>query len=211
MRQTPSRRDRTSVLGRSLLLGLMAATAAQLVPATGLARHPRVQTHARAADTDDVPKTVLIPARVLASMNERFVENNEHWDEAPTMNRITQLLRSGRPTQLEYMGCLTGEVSGDTVRVETWTEARNLIQLQFGVDGTCDHVTDLLGTWHTHPFRADVHGHPIKSRGLSDSDLRSFAQGDDRLILVLWDVDSVTVAVRNGEGEPIYPAPAVVR
>lgn len=208
MRQDPSRRDRSSFPGGTLLPGVLLATTLAILPATGAASS-RGQSDARA--TGVVPRTVVIPRPVLTSMNERFVENNEHWEDAPRMNSITQLLRSGRPTQLEYLGCLQGEVTDSTVRVRAWAEARDLVQLQFGVDGTCDHVPDLLGTWHTHPYRADVRGRPIKSRGLSPSDLESFAAGDDRMILVLWDVDSLTVAVRNGDGEPVHPVPAVVR
>lgn len=157
------------------------------------------------------PAAVLLPERVVASMNDRFLENNRHWDEAPRMNRLTQLLRSGGPTQLEYMGCLRGSTAGDTVRVWGWEEARGLIQLQFGVDGSCDHVPDLVGTWHTHPYRAGPDGRPVKTRRLSPSDLESFEEGGDRVIVVLWDVDSLTAAVRDGDGRVIHPAAAVVR
>lgn len=185
------------------------AIAVQLAPTTAEAS---LQVPESAPDTrDPSPEAVLIPERVLVSMSERFVEYNEHWDEAPEMNRITRMVRSGGPTQLEYMGCLQGEVSGDTVRIGAWQEARDLVQLPFGVGGTCEHVPELIGTWHTHPFRADASGRPVKTRGLSRNDLESFATGDDRLILVLWDVDSLTVALRNGEGEVIHPVPTVVR
>lgn len=208
MRQSPSRHDRSPFLGSPLLLGLLLATALAIAPATGAA-WSRVQSD---ASTDDaVPRTVVVPRRVLASMNERFVENNEHWEDAPRMNSITQMLRSGRPTQLEYLGCLKGEATEDTIRVRAWVEARDLVQLQFGVDGSCDHVSDLLGTWHTHPYRADLDGSPIKSRGPSPSDLESFAEGEHRMMIVLWDVDSLTAAVRNGEGEAVHPVPTVVR
>lgn len=155
--------------------------------------------------------TVVLPERVLSSMNERFRENNEHWDDAPRMNRLTQLLGNGGPTQLEYMGCLQGRISRDTLRIRDWEEARDLIQLQFAVDGSCEHVSDLVGTWHTHPFRADAHGRPVKTRDLSPSDLESLTEGRDRMILVLWDVDSLTVAVREEGGRVIHPAPMVIR
>lgn len=155
--------------------------------------------------------TILLPQRVVASMNDRFLENNRHWDDAPRMNRLTQLLRSGGPTQLEYMGCLQGSTAGDTVRVRGWEEARDLIQLQFGVDGSCDHVPGLVGTWHTHPYRAGPDGRPVKTRRLSPSDLESFQEGSDRVIVVLWDVDSLTAAVRDDDGRVIHPAAAVVR
>lgn len=208
MRDSPPPHAPPSLPGGPLALALLLATAFAGLPAAGAAAS---QVQSQGPDAADAPRAVVIPERVLESMNERFVENNEHWDEAPRMNSITQLLRSGGPTQLEYLGCLQGEVSDDTVRVRAWAEARDLVQLQFGVDGTCDHVPDLLGTWHTHPYRADVRGRPIKSRGLSASDLESFAEGADRMILVLWDVDSLAAAVRAGDGEPVHPAPTVVR
>ena len=156
-------------------------------------------------------RTVVLPERVLASMNERFRQNNEHWDEAPRMNRLTQLLGNGGPTQLEYMGCLQGRISRDTLRIRDWKEARDLIQLQFAVDGSCEHVSNLVGTWHTHPFRADASGRPVKTRNLSPSDLDSFTEGRDRMILVLWDVDSLTVAVRDESGRVVHPATMVIR
>lgn len=208
MRDRQSPGPRRFAPGGSLAVLLLLAATFQLVPATGVASL-RVQDDS--PDARDAPRTVLVPEGVVASMNERFLEFNEHWDEAPRMNRITQMLRSGGPTQLEYMGCLQGEVEDDTVRIRGWEEARDLVQLQFGVGGSCEDVPDLLGTWHTHPFRADVYGHPVKTRGLSRSDLESFAGGDHRLLLVLWDVDSLTVALRSRAGEVVHPAPTVTR
>lgn len=192
--------------GAALALALLAG---------GLLLHPgdgvvAAAARAVAADGPAASRAVVVPREVLDSMNQRFLEHNEHWDEASRMNRLTQLLRSGGPTQLEYMGCLQGRVHRDTVRVRGWEEARDLIQLQFGVDGDCEHVPDLVGTWHTHPYRADTDGAPVKTRDLSASDLSSFAEGRDPVILVLWDVDSLTVALRHG-GRVIHPAPAVVR
>lgn len=160
---------------------------------------------------------VVLPGPVLASMNERFRENNEHWDEAPRGNpiyRMNPLITTPgerAATQLEYLGCLQGKRTGDTVRIQAWREARDLLQFQFGVNGDCDHVEDLVGTWHTHPYRADARGEPVKVRDLSENDLRTFGKGDHDVILVLWDVDSVAVALRADDGRVIRSAPLVVR
>lgn len=160
-------------------------------------------------------EAVVLPGSVLASMNQRFRESNEHWDEAPARKRTARyrfrMSGGGRPTQLEYMGCLQGRVVHDTLRIRGWREARDLIQFQFGVDGSCEHVPDLVGTWHTHPFRIEaVGGDPIKERSLSVADLASFRNGGDLVILALWDVDSVDVALRRQPGEVLHPAPLVV-
>lgn len=205
MRTTGSAGDPGTPFGTPLAAALVLTPLLQLLPAAG------VSALRSQPPPPDAPATVVVPGRVLSSMNRRFLEYNEHWDDASRMNRLTQLLRSGGPTQLEYMGCLQGDVSGDTVRIRDWEEARGMVQLQFGVEGSCDHVPDLLGTWHTHPYRAAADGHPVKTRDLSPNDLESFAEGRNRVILVLWDVDSITVAIRDRRGRVIHPAPAVIR
>lgn len=155
-------------------------------------------------------RAVVLPRPVLSSMNARFRESNEHWEDAPEMNRLTQMLGTGGPTQLEYMGCLRGHVAGDTLRIRGWQEPRDLIRLQFAVDGSCDHVRDLVGTWHTHPYRADAGGDPVKKRSLSRDDLETFRKSRDLVIVAVWDVDSLDVAVRGPDGGVIHPAPLVV-
>lgn len=192
-------------LGAFAALAVLLAIALQVAPPAGGA-----PLHAPEADRG-AARVVVVARSVLATMNRRFLESNEHWDVAPRMNSLTQMVRSGGRTQLEYLGCLQGRVSGDTVRIRDWQEARDLVRLQFGVDGDCGHVPDLLGTWHTHPYRADVTGEPIKSRDLSPSDLGAFEVEDFLVIAVLWDVDSLTVALRDGAGGVLHPAPVLIR
>src|SRR5207302_11093 len=83
-------------------------------------------------------------------------------------------LGTGRPTQREYLACLEGEVVRDTLFVRRLQPARDLKQLQFAVAGTCDRVARLVGTFHTHPYRADSAGRALKERGLSARDLETF-------------------------------------
>ncbi len=154
---------------------------------------------------------VILPPLVRAAMNELFLANNEHWDELADLTTLEQMLGTVKPTQREYLGCLQGTVVGDTVHVTQWSLARNLKQLQFAVGGTCDHVAQFIGTWHTHPYRADLRGHAVKERALSSMDLATFAAGTDLVTIAVWDVDSVDTALRRPGGEIDLPAQVEVR
>src|SRR5437667_8218462 len=99
-------------------------------------------------------------------MSALGVENNRHWDELADQNTLTQLLGTGKPTQREYLGCLVGDVAGDTLFVRRLVHAENLKQLQFAVAGDCDGVERLVGTFHTHPYGAAPAGRADKERGL---------------------------------------------
>src|SRR5438034_6673486 len=109
---------------------------------------------------------VILPADLRGLMSALWVENNRHWDELADQNTLTQLLGTGKPTQREYLGCLVGDVAGDTLFVRRLVHAENLKQLQFAVAGDCDGVERLVGTFHTHPYRADPAGRALKARGL---------------------------------------------
>ena len=150
---------------------------------------------------------VRLPASVRSGMNALFLENNRHWDELGEMNTLTQMLGTAGPTQREYLGCLRGAVSGDTVHVTELVPARGLKQLQFAADGDCAHVAGLVGTWHTHPFRAGPDRRAVKERALSELDLSTFTAESDRVLLVVWDVDSLDAAVRRSDGSVLHPAP----
>jgi hypothetical protein len=158
------------------------------------------------------PAVVLLAPAVRDSINVIFVRNNAHWNELADVNTLTQMLGTGHPTQKEYLGCLIGHASadGDTVYVSDWAPARGMVQLQFAVTGTCDHVDSLVGTWHTHPYRADSTGHALKEPVLSKGDMTTFAQGHDRVVLAAWDRDSIDAALRASDGTVRYPAAVVV-
>lgn len=144
-------------------------------------------------------------------MSAVWVANNRHWDEVADQNTLTQLLGTGRPTQREYLGCLQGEIARDTLWVRGLADAADLKQLQFAVAGNCDGVDRFVGTWHTHPYRADPTGRPLKERGLSDVDLATFAAAPDVVTMVMWDLDSLDVAAKWTDGSVRHPAPVILR
>jgi hypothetical protein len=154
---------------------------------------------------------VVLPGDLRGLMSALWVSNNRHWDELAGQNTLTQLLGTGTPTQREYLGCLVGDVAGDTLFVRRLLEAADLKQLQFAVAGNCDSVAQLVGTFHTHPYRADAEGHAVKERGLSAMDLRTFATGPDLVTMVMWDLDSLDVAIKAPDGSVRHPVPLTVR
>lgn len=155
--------------------------------------------------------TVVLPSAVRSLMSAIWVENNRHWDDVADENTLTQALGTGKPTQHEYLGCLVGDVARDTLFVRGFVEARDLRQLQFAVAGNCERVGQLVGTFHTHPYRADSAGRPVKERGLSHLDLETFAATSDAVTMVMWDVDSLDVAVKAADGRVLHPAPWALR
>lgn len=159
------------------------------------------------------PAVVILAPPVRDSINAIFVRNNAHWNELAEVNTLTQMLGTGHPTQKEYLGCLIGHASGDgdTVYVTDWAPARGMHQFQFAVTGTCDHVHSLIGTWHTHPYRADSAGRALKEPVLSETDLSTFAAGRDRVVLAAWDSDSIDAAIRATDGSVRHPAGVAVR
>jgi len=140
--------------------------------------------------SDPTFTVIAIPDAVRESMNAIFVRYNEHWDELTDVNTLTQMLGTGRPTQREYLGCLRGHVSRDTLWVTDWAPAREMKQLQFAVAGSCD----------------DLRGAAIKESSLSQQDLATFTAGRDRVVLIVWDVDSFDAAARGAGGAVLHPA-----
>ena len=154
---------------------------------------------------------VVLPADLRGLMSALWVENNRHWDELADQNTLTQLLGTGKPTQREYLGCLVGDVAGDTLFVRRLVQAEHLKQLQFAVAGDCLSVERLVGTFHTHPYRADPAGHAVKERGLSPLDLRTFATASDLITMVMWDLDSLDTATKAMDGSVRHPAAVQIR
>src|SRR5438034_11066926 len=154
---------------------------------------------------------VILPTQTRGLMSALWVENNRHWDELADQNTLTQLLGTGKPTQREYLGCLMGDVAGDTLFVRRLVHAEHLKQLQFAVAGDCDGVEHLVGTFHTHPYRADSEGRAVKERGLSPMDLETFTAATDLVTMVMWDLDSLDVATKAANGSVRHPAAVRVR
>jgi hypothetical protein len=153
---------------------------------------------------------VVLPRAVRDSMNAIFASGNEHWNELQDENTLTQMLGTGKPTQREYLGCLTGHTSRDTLWITGSLPARNMKRLQLAVTGSCEGVADRVGTWHTHPYRAGADRRAIKSPRLSRDDLATFEGGMDLIVFAVWDVDSLDAATQAAEGVR-HPAPVTVR
>jgi hypothetical protein len=149
---------------------------------------------------------VLLSAGARETMGEAFERSNEHWDELGDLNTMERMLGTIRPTQREFLGCLQGRVVGDTVLVDSWVPAADMKQLQLAVTGSCDSVPALVGTWHTHPYHADLQNLPVKSRVLSPQDLETFSRSRLAATLVMWDRDSLDAAVRTPAGIVVHPA-----
>ena len=149
---------------------------------------------------------LVLPKAIRDSMDGVFVASNEHWNELGDLNTLERMLGTVRPTQREYLGCLQGTVRDGAVRVDGWTPASEMKRLQLAVSGSCDGVPRLVGTWHTHPFRADAQNLPLKERTLSLQDLRTFDATGYSASIVIWDVDSIDAAVRAPDGSVHHPA-----
>lgn len=159
----------------------------------------------------DPPAIVVIARAVRDSINAIWLRGNVHWNELTDQNTLTQMLGTGKPTQHEYLGCLIGRVVGDTVYVTAWRPAQHMHQWQFAVTGDCKHVAKLVGTWHTHPYRADSANRPLKEPALSATDLSTFAHGGDHVVLAAWDADSIDAAIRVRDGTVRHPAVVLIR
>jgi hypothetical protein len=155
---------------------------------------------------------ILIAAAVRTSLDSVWTQANLHWNEISDQNTLTQALGTGKPTQKEYLGCLIGDISVDTFRVTGWIPAHDMKRFQFAVTGSCDSVPGAIGTFHTHPYRAAPTGdRPLKEPGLSSQDLMTFMGDTDRVLVVVWDVDSLDIAIRAGNGRVVYPARLLAR
>jgi hypothetical protein len=155
-------------------------------------------------------RVVLLPTAIRDSMSAIWSQSNLNWNEASDASSRTWSMNAVRPTHA-YLGCMTGELTGDTLRVLHLAPAENVRHRESAVTGDCSKVPGVIGTWHTHPYRVGFQGSAIKERGLSGLDLRTFQAAGELLALVVWDSDSLDVAVRAPEGGMRHPAPYVIR
>ncbi len=155
--------------------------------------------------------SITVSRAVLDSMNAIFDESNRNWDSLQDLNTMERMLGTVRPTQKEYLGCLQGTVEVSAVAISGFVPARNMRQLQLAVTGSCDSLPRVVGSWHTHPFHADPQNRALKSRELSPQDLATFAASTDRVVMVVWDRDSIDAAVKAGDGSVIHPVSVRVR
>jgi hypothetical protein len=163
-----------------------------------------------AAQEPDRPFTVVVlPTAIRDSMAAIWTETNRNWDWVSTLNTPGELM-SAAPTR-RYLGCLTGSAIGDTLWVSHLIPATGVKQRESGITGDCSNVVGLIGTWHTHPYRAGFQRRAIKERGLSGLDFKAFAAAADLVTIVMWDADSLDLATKGPAGRVQHPTPYIVR
>jgi hypothetical protein len=154
-------------------------------------------------------RVVLIANGVRDSMNMVFLHSTSGWRKYPTNINPANFGR-GTPIWRETMRCLRGKISTDTLWITGWEAPREERDFAAAVTGECADGDDAIGSWHTHPWRADSMQKPIKTRGLSIGDLRAFHASADLISLAQWDRDSIAGAVRAFNGSVQYPIPVLV-
>lgn len=153
--------------------------------------------------------TVTLPQSVRTSWSLVWSAANHNWQAAPDVPAFLKGTGSGLP--LEYLGCIRGHVHADTLHVTGWATARDLKRWPNSLYGTCHHVLDLVGTWHTHQWDASPDGQPIKWRDLSPKDLSTLALDRGQIAVAVWDRDSLSIATRQPDGTITFPAPDPLR
>lgn len=182
---------RWSVLPRTLLLSALVGT----VIAASSAPLPPTSLPVR---------VILVANDVRDSMNLVFLHATSGWKKYhPNVNPMNY--GRGSPIWRETMRCLHGRISTDTLWITSWESPRGERAFAAAVTGECDDSDNAVGSWHTHPWKADSLDRPIKTRGLSVGDLRAFRSSSDRISLAQWDRDSITGAVRAFNGSMQYP------
>jgi hypothetical protein len=152
------------------------------------------------------PTVVRLLPSARDSMSRVFARFNQGWDQQQDLNTMERMLGTVRKGTLEYLGCLAGEVRGDTVVVTHLVDARGLRQLPQAVTGRCDSLSGIVGTWHTHPYHADTLNRAKKSPELSFLDLKTFAASEWAVQVMMWDVDSLDAATKDNAGDVRHPA-----
>jgi hypothetical protein len=151
---------------------------------------------------------ILIANDVRDSMNMVFIHSTAGWRNYHNVNPM--IYGKGTPIWRETMRCLRGRLSADTLWITAWETPKGERGFAAAVTGDCDDRADAVGSWHTHPWRADSVEKPIKTRELSVGDLRAFRMSTDRISLAQWDRDSLAGAVRAFNGSVQYPIPVEV-
>ena len=152
---------------------------------------------------------IFVANDVRDSMNMVFLHSTAGWRKYPTYVNAA-IFGRGTPIWQETMRCLRGHISTDTLWITSWEAPRGVRAFAAAVTGECDDRADAVGSWHTHPWRADSVARPIKTRELSVGDLRAFRASADRIALAQWDRDSIAGAVRAFNGSVQYPVPVAV-
>lgn len=154
-------------------------------------------------------RVILVANDVRDSMNMVFLHSTSGW-RSKKANVNPANFGRGTPIWRETMRCLHGRISTDTLWITSWESPRGERAFAAAVTGECDDADDAVGSWHTHPWRADSMEKPMKTRGLSVGDLRAFRASADRISLAQWDRDSISGAIRSFNGSVQYPVPVYV-
>jgi hypothetical protein len=154
-------------------------------------------------------RVILVANDVRDSMNMVFLHSTSGWRKKNANINPANFGR-GTPIWRETMRCLHGRISTDTLWITSWRSPRGERAFAAAVTGECDDADDAVGSWHTHPWRADSMQKPLKTPGLSVGDLRAFRASADRISLAQWDRDSISGAIRSFNGSVQYPVPVVV-
>jgi hypothetical protein len=154
-------------------------------------------------------RVILVANDVRDSMNIVFLHATSGWKNYHR-NVNPMIYGRGSPVWREAMRCLHGKISTDTLWITSWEAPRGERAFAAAVTGECDDSDDAVGSWHTHPWRADSLQHAVKTRGLSVGDLRAFRASSDRISLAQWDRDSISGAVRAFNGSLQYPISVLV-
>jgi hypothetical protein len=163
-----------------------------------------------AAQEPTPPFTVVVlPAPLRDSMSAIWSQYNRNWNAQADVSPFSQT--AAMQIQRLYLGCLAGYAARDTLWVRDLAPATNLRHREASVTGDCSNVADLIGTWHTHLYRPYYDGHPIKERGLSGADLRTFVASRDLVTIVIWDADSFDVATKGPGAILRHPGSYIVR
>lgn len=154
-------------------------------------------------------RVILVANDVRDSMNVVFIHATSGWRKySSTSNPAT--FGRGTPIWRETMRCLHGRISTDTLWITSWETPRGERAFAAAVTGECDDGDNAVGSWHTHPWRADSMQKPVKTSRLSVEDLRAFRSSSDLISLAQWDRDSIAGAVRAFNGSVQYPVPVLV-
>jgi hypothetical protein len=151
---------------------------------------------------------VVLPAAIRDSMSAIWTTSNRNWDWIPP--HTPSEVMGTAPTR-RYFGCVMGSAIGDTLWVRNVVPATGVKRGPTGVTADCSNISDLIGTWQTHPYRAGFQGHPIKERGISGKEFRAFAEADGLVTISMWDVDSLDVATKEPGGGVRHHTPYIVR
>lgn len=154
-------------------------------------------------------RVILVANDVRDSMNVVFIHATSGWRKYSSTNNPATFGR-GTPIWRETMRCLHGRISTDTLWITSWETPRGERAFAAAVTGECDDGANAVGSWHTHPWRADSMQKPVKTSRLSVEDLRAFRSSSDLISLAQWDRDSIAGALRAFNGSVQYPVPVLV-